>query len=535
MIFITQLAKRAKTLFIQLSILLSVLGLFSCLWAATSTDTISSHKINHASQDTIAHKTVPNKTLYTGKTPTLTAWTSTCFSQLPEYSNNYKTILTAQDVTDMLKDFRNLFKNSAFRNSKNWLEAQVPNSDFWAGKHAWDYVQKYETPVDSQTCFIGDIHGCVHSLLRTLWGLVAEDKLDDNFKLTKNINLICLGDYFDRGLYSIEVLHTLYLLKKANPTHVHLLRGNHEYEALSRLYSFAAELKEKFGKQPAHDLLASITNLVRCFPLALLLKSGDSVIQCCHGGLNPGYKPQRLINSTLEIFEKIPGTGAHNKYNSENRAGNGFPNWAGNFNWTDFSGTTIKGGVSFSGRGYKFDKNWVNAYLTENGIGLNGFIRGHQHYAFGFKMPENNHWTSVIPKCDRNNNEFFISKIQMPVFTFSSASGTPLCGQPYDCYGILTTAHKWDGWKLKIYESKTPLEAHVTNYAHAKKRPTFKTTKYIEIDIAKTSSFKNELPGMAIAAHWVDEKKRNIPIGAALIKKARELAIKNSNCTENNT
>lgn len=64
---------------------------------------------------------------------------------------------------------------------------------------------------------IGDIHGCLHTLIALLNGLPIgpQDKV------------IFLGDFVDRGPHSRKVIDYLIKLKKENPNWV-MLRGNHE-------------------------------------------------------------------------------------------------------------------------------------------------------------------------------------------------------------------------------------------------------------------------------------------------------------------
>nr|CAH7728332.1 unnamed protein product [Callosobruchus chinensis] len=82
-------------------------------------------------------------------------------------------------------------------------------------------------------CYImGDLHGNVADLLhfeRTLWhigpGLCPS-------------NLLFLGDYVDRGAYSIEVISYLFSYKLQSPRKMNLVRGNHEIRDVQKMFTF---------------------------------------------------------------------------------------------------------------------------------------------------------------------------------------------------------------------------------------------------------------------------------------------------------
>lgn len=80
---------------------------------------------------------------------------------------------------------------------------------------------------------LGDLHGCYSVLKAALMQSRFLDKVEafrrdpEHHPIPK---LILLGDYIDRGLFSLNgVLRTALNLLVAAPGHVHLLRGNHEY------------------------------------------------------------------------------------------------------------------------------------------------------------------------------------------------------------------------------------------------------------------------------------------------------------------
>ena len=61
--------------------------------------------------------------------------------------------------------------------------------------------------------------------------------------------MLFLGDYVDRGIFSIEVLIFLFSLKLNYPKDVVLLRGNHETKAMTEHFTFREEVLEKYKEE----------------------------------------------------------------------------------------------------------------------------------------------------------------------------------------------------------------------------------------------------------------------------------------------
>lgn len=181
------------------------------------------------------------------------------------------------------------------------------------------FVQKLNVPADSEIFFHGDLHGDVHSLVAFLQWLTTSNYLDDFTLKQPNTYLIFLGDYTDRGLFGVEVLYTLLRLKLANPERVLLVRGNHEDISLTSTYGFLAEATAKYGK--TFDV-QKVSRLYDFLPVALYLVSGTNAIQCNHGGMEPGFDPRPLLDSTPARQFQLLGPLQQRQFLNKN------PDWA---------------------------------------------------------------------------------------------------------------------------------------------------------------------------------------------------------------
>lgn len=97
-------------------------------------------------------------------------------------------------------------------------------------------------PVDGPSYIIGDIHGNIEdlfSLEKTIWR---------RFPYT-NVNYVFLGDYVDRGKWSIECCLYILSMKLLKPETVTVLRGNHEVRDLQIKYTFQRDCLSNYGEQ----------------------------------------------------------------------------------------------------------------------------------------------------------------------------------------------------------------------------------------------------------------------------------------------
>jgi diadenosine tetraphosphatase ApaH/serine/threonine PP2A family protein phosphatase len=137
----------------------------------------------------------------------------------------------------------------------------------------------------------GDIHGQLYDLFQLF-----------DTALPNTTHFLFLGDYVDRGGFSLETLLYLLIHKIASPDTFFMLRGNHECRAISREYGFYAECCDRRGCDSLWILCNELFDLM---PLAAVI--ADCVF-AVHGGISPH------LNRVADIFnmdrvQEVPSEG----------------------------------------------------------------------------------------------------------------------------------------------------------------------------------------------------------------------------------
>jgi len=147
-------------------------------------------------------------------------------------------------------------------------------------------------PVASPITLCGDIHGQFYDLLE-LFRTGGE---------LPHTNYVFMGDFVDRGYYSLETFTLLLVLKARYPNQVTLLRGNHETRQITQVYGFYDECLTKYGSANAWKYCTQVFDLLGIAALV------DGRVFCVHGGLSPQAQTIDQIRTIVRDVE-VPHEG----------------------------------------------------------------------------------------------------------------------------------------------------------------------------------------------------------------------------------
>lgn len=201
---------------------------------------------------------------------------------------------------------------------------------------------------------VGDIHGDLNSLLKILFVIEY-----DYFLFNPQNKIVFLGDYIDRGDFSVNVINILFRLKKRYPESIILLCGNHE---AVRQFPFSAhDLPKQLrllygvkGNETYRKLMKSFAEL----PLMTVIKDAMILV---HGGL-PILDHCNFEGNYKTILAKI----TKSKENIEQLLWNDPKKINSDRDWE----------TSRRGRGYHFGKNITKKWLEV--LSSKVVVRGHE-------------------------------------------------------------------------------------------------------------------------------------------------------------
>ncbi|KAK9435104.1 serine/threonine-protein phosphatase PP2A catalytic subunit [Metarhizium brunneum] len=253
--------------------------------------------------------------------------------------------------------------------------------------------QWYKCPVT--VC--GDIHGQFHDLMEL-------------FKIggpNPDTNYLFMGDYVDRGYYSVETVTLLVALKIRYPQRITILRGNHESRQITQVYGFYDECLRKYGNA---NVWKYFTDLFDYLPLTALI---DNQIFCLHGGLSPSIDTLDNIRA-LDRIQEVPHEGP-----------------MCDLLWSD-PDDRCGWGISPRGAGYTFGQDISEAFNHNNGLTL--IARAHQLVMEGYNWSQDRNVVTIFSApnyCYRCGNQAAIMEIDEHLkYTFLQFDPCPRAGEP---------------------------------------------------------------------------------------------------------
>ncbi|ORX35049.1 Metallo-dependent phosphatase-like protein [Kockovaella imperatae] len=203
--------------------------------------------------------------------------------------------------------------------------------------------------VDSPVTICGDIHGQFFDLMELF-------KVGGSCPET---SYVFMGDFVDRGFYSVETFLILLLLKVRYPDRITLIRGNHESRQITQVYGFYDECMRKYGSSNVWRYCCDV------FDYLSLGAVVDGRVFCVHGGLSPSIARLDQIR-VIDRRQEVPHEGP-----------------MCDLLWSD-PDDIVNWGMSPRGAGFLFGGDIVDQFNRNNDIEL--IARAHQLVMEGYKL-----------------------------------------------------------------------------------------------------------------------------------------------------
>ncbi|XP_022716828.1 putative BPI/LBP family protein At1g04970 isoform X2 [Durio zibethinus] len=213
--------------------------------------------------------------------------------------------------------------------------------------------------VDAPVTICGDIHGQFYDMKELF-------KVGGDCPKT---NYLFLGDFVDRGFYSVETFLLLLALKVRYPDRITLIRGNHESRQITQVYGFYDECLRKYGSV---NVWRYCTDIFDYLSLSALI---ENKIFSVHGGLSPAISNLDQIR-TIDRKQEVPHDGA-----------------MCDLLWSDPEDIVDGWGLSPRGAGFLFGGSVVTSFNHTNNIDY--ICRAHQLVMEGYKWMFNNQIVTV--------------------------------------------------------------------------------------------------------------------------------------------
>jgi len=251
-----------------------------------------------------------------------------------------------------------------------------------------DMVLKLRAPIK----VYGDIHGQFLDLMR-LFARYKAPTDGDNGDID-SMDYLFLGDFVDRGKFSLETVCLLFALKVRYPTQIHLIRGNHEDPTINAIYGFRDECCRRLKEEPEDpdSCWNKFNRVFEWLPVGAII---EEKILCLHGGIGGSVNVVSEIDAMQRPLHvaQIPQTPFEQRITD--------------LLWSDPSDNDAVKGVTLNetrdpdgtGRIVKFGPDRVEEFLKKN-YPLTMIIRAHECVMDGFERFANGNLITVFSATD---------------------------------------------------------------------------------------------------------------------------------------
>eukprot|EP00388_Colpodella_angusta_P004309 GDKJ01014310.1.p1 GENE.GDKJ01014310.1~~GDKJ01014310.1.p1 ORF type:complete len:574 (-),score=112.39 GDKJ01014310.1:391-2112(-) len=219
-------------------------------------------------------------------------------------------------------------------------------------------------PIADPVTVVGDIHGQYYDLCRLLEFGNGPEKTQHLF----------LGDYVDRGSFSIECLLLIMALKLNFPKSIWMLRGNHECRQMTSFFNFRDECEYKLDESVYQQFMEFFDTL----PLAAVINGKFLAV---HGGLSPDLQTISQLN-TIQRFREPPRSGLFCDLLWSDPVDEEKPELVARAKTEKFLSNDVRG------CSYFFGYEAAASFLKKNG--LLSVVRAHEAQLQGYKMHQTN-------------------------------------------------------------------------------------------------------------------------------------------------
>jgi len=248
-------------------------------------------------------------------------------------------------------------------------------------------------PVRCPVTVCGDIHGQFLDLkeLFRIGGTLPET------------NYVFLGDYVDRGYYSVKTVTLMMLYKVRYKERVTLLRGNHESRQITQVYGFFDECVRIYSGPQVWKLF---TDTFDYLPVVAVI---ENQIICMHGGISPSLDSLDNIRQ-LDRIQEVPHEGP-----------------MCDLLWSD-PDDRCGWGISPRGAGYTFGQDISEQFNHANGLKL--IARAHQLVMEGYNWCHDRNVVTIFSApnyCYRCGNQAAVMEIDEHLkYTFLQFDPPPM-------------------------------------------------------------------------------------------------------------